>query len=190
MNPARNVSSVLLCAVSGALPLWVSGEEVSTMLTIASSAFGAGQSIPTIYTCEGQDRSPPLSWSGVPAGTKSLALIVDDPDAPDPQAPKMTWVHWLLYDISPATHALAESASSVALPPGAVEGRNDFKRVRYGGPCPPIGRHRYFHKLYALDTLLPADKPLDKPGLEAAMRGHVLAHAELMGTYQKGGANH
>lgn len=156
------------------------------MLSLSSPAFAADQTIPAMYTCEGQDRSPPLAWAGVPAGAKSLALIVDDPDAPDPKAPQMTWVHWVLYNIPPVTTELAAGASSAALPSGAIEGRNDFKRVRYGGPCPPIGRHRYFHKLYALDSMLPADKALDKPALEAAMRGHVLAQAELMGTYQKG----
>lgn len=156
------------------------------MLTLSSAAFADNQSIPPKYTCEGDDRSPPLSWSGVPAGTKSLALVVDDPDAPDPAAPRMTWVHWVLYNVAPDTAALAEGASSTALPRDAVEGPNDFKKVRYGGPCPPIGRHRYFHKLYALDVVLPAGKPLDKPALEAAMRGHVLAQAELIGTYRKG----
>jgi Raf kinase inhibitor-like YbhB/YbcL family protein len=163
-----------------------SAQEATTMLTLTSSAFSAQQAIPKKYTCEGSDSSPPLAWSGVPAGAKSLALIVDDPDAPDPNAPRMTWVHWVLYNIPATTASLPESASSGVLPQGAVEGPNDFKRVRYGGPCPPIGRHRYFHKLYALDITLPSDKPLAKPALEAAMKGHVLAQAELIGTYQKG----
>jgi len=156
------------------------------MLTLSSPAFANGQPIPKTYTCAGGDSSPPLVWTGVPAGAKSVALIVDDPDAPDPAAPRMTWVHWVLYNIPPTVSALAEAASSGQLPPGAAEGPNDFKRVRYGGPCPPIGRHRYFHKLYALDITLPTDKPLAKPALEAAMKGHVLARAELMGTFQKG----
>jgi Raf kinase inhibitor-like YbhB/YbcL family protein len=156
------------------------------MLTLTSPAFTAGQPIPKKYTCEGDDRSLPLAWSGAPAGTKSYVLIVDDPDAPDPKAPKMTWVHWVLYNIVPATTSLAEGVSSGALPSGAVEGPNDFGHVRFGGPCPPVGRHRYFHKLYALDTTLPAGKPLDKRAVEAAMKGHILAQAELMGTYQKG----
>ena len=156
------------------------------MFTLTSSAFAAAQPIPKKYTCEGDDRSPPLAWSGAPSGTKSFALIVDDPDAPDPAAPRMTWVHWVLYNLPGTTAALAEGASSGALPAGAIEGRNDFGRVRFGGPCPPVGRHRYFHKLYALAAVLPADKPLDKTALESAMKGHVLAQAELMGTYQKG----
>jgi Raf kinase inhibitor-like YbhB/YbcL family protein len=99
----------------------------------------------------------------------------------------MTWVHWVLYNVPATETGLADGASSSALPAGAVEGRNDFGRTRFGGPCPPVGRHRYFHKLYALDALLPPGKALDKRGLEAAMKGHVLAHAELIGTYQKGG---
>jgi Raf kinase inhibitor-like YbhB/YbcL family protein len=182
----RATLSILLAASLGILPRIAAPEEATAMLALTSTAFAPGQKIPRKYTCEGDDRSPPLAWSGAPAGTKSFALIVDDPDAPDPKAPRMTWVHWVLYDIPAAATSLAEGASSGALPAGAVEGRNDFKRVRFGGPCPPIGRHRYFHKLYALDATLPAGKPMDKTALEAAMKGHVLAHAELTGTYQKG----
>ena len=156
------------------------------MLTLTSAAFADHHPIPKKYTCEGADTSVPLAWSGAPAATKSFALIVDDPDAPDPAAPRMTWVHWVLYNIPPGTQALPEGASSAALPSGAVEGPNDFKRVRYGGPCPPIGRHRYFFKLHALDTVLSASAALDKKALQAAMQGHVLDHAELVGTYQKG----
>ncbi|TLY47003.1 MAG: YbhB/YbcL family Raf kinase inhibitor-like protein, partial [Gammaproteobacteria bacterium] len=148
------------------------------MLTLTSSAFADHHQIPKKYTCQGEDTSPPLSWSGAPAKTKCFALIVDDPDAPDPAAPKMTWVHWVLYNIPAAVTALAEGVSSNALPRDAIEGPNDFKQVRYGGPCPPIGRHRYFHKLYALDNLIAPGKTLDKPTLEAAMRGHVLAQVE------------
>jgi Raf kinase inhibitor-like YbhB/YbcL family protein len=154
-------------------------------LTISSTAFAHNASIPSLYTCEGKDVSPPLAWSGVPAGTKSLALIVDDPDAPDPAAPKMTWVHWILYGIPPSAAALPEAVKSSALPAGTREGVNDWKRTGYGGPCPPIGRHRYFHKLYALDTVLPDLKRPDKSALEKAMQGHILAQAVLLGTYQK-----
>jgi Raf kinase inhibitor-like YbhB/YbcL family protein len=154
-------------------------------LTLTSSAFAPGEEIPRRHTCEGDDTSPALEWSGVPAGTRSLALIVDDPDAPDPKAPRMTWVHWVLYDIPPDTTGLPEGA--LALPPGTREGLNDWKRTGYGGPCPPIGRHRYFHKLYALDVALPDLKTPIKAQLEKAMAGHVLAQAELMGTYEKGG---
>jgi Raf kinase inhibitor-like YbhB/YbcL family protein len=153
-------------------------------LTLISSAFSPGGNIPVEHTCEGADRSPPLAWDGIPAGTKSLALIVDDPDAPDPAAPRMTWVHWVLYNLPPACTGLAEGAAS-ALPAGTREGFNDWKRTGYGGPCPPIGRHRYFHKLYALDTVLPDLGCPTRPLLEKAMQAHILAQAELIGTYQK-----
>jgi Raf kinase inhibitor-like YbhB/YbcL family protein len=160
--------------------------EVHAMsLTLMSSAFRHNGDIPRRYTCDGDDVSPPLAWSGVPAGTRSLVLIVDDPDAPDPQAPKMTWVHWVLYNIPPTATALAEAIASRDLPPGTREGVNDWKRTGYGGPCPPVGRHRYFHKLYALDTVLPDLHQPSKAKLESAMRGHVVAHAELIGTYQR-----
>jgi Raf kinase inhibitor-like YbhB/YbcL family protein len=152
-------------------------------LQLTSSAFAHHVEIPTQYTCEGKDISPPLAWSSVPANAQSLALIVDDPDAPDPAAPRVTWVHWVLYNIPPAAPGLPEAAKQ--LPPGTREGRNDWGRTGYGGPCPPVGRHRYFHKLYALDTVLPDLGQPDKTGLEAAMKGHVIAQAELVGTYQK-----
>ena len=154
-------------------------------LTLHSSAFTQGAGIPARYTCEGADISPPLSWSGVPQGTQSLVLIVDDPDAPDPRAPKMTWVHWLLYNIPPDTDNLAEGAGGGNLPSGTETGINDWKKAAYGGPCPPIGRHRYFHALYALDTMLSGLQRANKARLETAMKGHILAQAELMGTYEK-----
>ena len=152
-------------------------------MTITSTAFADHGEIPARCTCEGDDNSPPLAWSGIPAGAKSLVLIVDDPDAPDPAAPRMTWVHWLLYNLPPASGALAEAMRT--LPAGTLEGFNDFKRTRYGGPCPPIGRHRYFHKLYALDVVLPDLRHPNKAALESAMAGHILAQAQLMGTYEK-----
>ena len=154
-------------------------------LAISSSAFAPNAAIPSLYTCEGDDVSPPLAWSGVPAGTKSLALIVDDPDAPDPAAPKMTWVHWVLYDIPPTAGGLPEAIKPPDLPAGTREGVNGWGRTGYGGPCPPIGRHRYFHKLYALDTVLPDVKRADTSALQKAMQGHILAEAVLIGTYQK-----
>jgi Raf kinase inhibitor-like YbhB/YbcL family protein len=154
-------------------------------LTITSSAFPPEGAIPSLYTCEGKDISAPLTWSGAPAATKGFALIVDDPDAPDPAAPKMTWVHWVLYDIAPAASGLPEGVQASALPPDTREGVNDWGRTGYGGPCPPIGRHRYFHKLYALDTLLPDLKRPNKAALEKAMQGHILAQAVLIGTYEK-----
>ena len=151
-------------------------------LTLTSGAFRPNQPIPAHYTCDGEDASPPLTWAGVPAGTRSLALIIDDPDAPDPKHPRQVWVHWVLYNLPPDATGLAEAA---ALPSGAKVGRNDWQRADYGGPCPPIGRHRYFHKLYALDTVLPDLKHPTKPQLEQAMKGHVLAQAELVGTYER-----
>jgi Raf kinase inhibitor-like YbhB/YbcL family protein len=156
-------------------------------LTLSSSAFKHQTEIPSKYTCEGQDVSPPLSWLGVPDGTKSLVLIVDDPDAPDPKAPRMTWVHWVLYNLPPSSAGLAEDVAAKDLPKGTREGLSDWKRTGYGGPCPPIGRHRYFHKLYALDTVLPDLGKPTKADVEKAMQGHVLASAELIGTYQKRG---
>jgi Raf kinase inhibitor-like YbhB/YbcL family protein len=158
------------------------------VLTLTSPAFAAGGAIPARYTCEGTDVSPPLAWSGAPEGTRSFALVVDDPDAPDPAAPKRVWVHWVLYGLPPSMRALAEGASPGALPAGAREGRHDGGGSGYSGPCPPIGRHRYFHKLYALDTVLPdLGSKATKADLERAMHGHVLASAELVGTYESAG---
>ena len=150
-------------------------------MKVLSSAFSHGGAIPPKYTCTGEDLSPPLAWSGVPPEAQSLVLIVDDPDAPDPAAPKMTWVHWVLYNIPPACNGLPEAVH--ALPAGTLEGVNDWRRTGYGGPCPPIGRHRYFHRLYALDTILPDLHQPTRAKLDAAMRAHVIAEGELVGTY-------
>ena len=156
------------------------------MLTLTSPAFTAGGSIPSQFTCDGADTSPRLAWKGVPAGTRSFALIVDDPDAPDPAAPKRVWVHWVLYNIPASATELAEGAGGKPASAGARDGLNDWDRPGYGGPCPPVGRHRYFHKLYALDVLLPDLGPdARKADVERAMAGHILAQAELMGTYQR-----
>jgi Raf kinase inhibitor-like YbhB/YbcL family protein len=152
---------------------------------IASSAFSHNESIPAIHTCDGKDISPPLAWSNLPAGTRSLALIVDDPDAPDPRAPKMTWVHWVIYNIPAESTGLPEDGGSGDLPVGTMEGRNNWGRTGYGGPCPPIGRHRYFFKLYALDSVLPDLEQPGKDQLLKAMEGHILDKAELIGTYQR-----
>lgn len=154
-------------------------------LKLTSPAFEHQGEIPSRHTCEGEDVSPALAWTGVPADAASLALIVDDPDAPDPKAPKTVWVHWVLYNLPAAVAGLPEGVADDALPQGVREGLNDWKRTGWGGPCPPIGRHRYFFKLYALDVQLP---DLDRPTsarLTEAMRGHVLASAELVGTYEK-----
>jgi Raf kinase inhibitor-like YbhB/YbcL family protein len=163
-----------ICAAAGS----------DTMLKLTSSAYHDQGAMDARFTCQGLDVSPPLAWAGAPAGTKSFALILDDPDAPDPAAPQTTWVHWVLYDIPAGVDSLQESASK-QLPAGTREGTNDWDRTGYGGPCPPIGRHRYFHKLYALDVVLPDLHNPSKAELESAMRGHVIAQAQLIGTYQK-----
>ena len=154
-------------------------------LILMSSAFENGAEIPARYTCKGDDVSPPLNWEGVPEDARSLVLIIDDPDAPDPRAPKMVWVHWVLYNIPPDINSLAEHITTATLPPGAIEGINDWQRLGYGGPCPPIGRHRYFHKLYALDIVLEGLNEPSKAVVEDAMQGHIIAQAELIGTCQK-----
>lgn len=175
----------VLFATGGSTPdAQQSTKEAVVSFTLTSPAFSHEGPIPGKYTCDGKDVSPALIWTGVPSGAKSLALIVDDPDAPDPAAPKMTWVHWVLYNLPPTAGELPESVSVKALPEGTLEGLNDWKRAGYGGPCPPIGRHRYFHKLYALDAVLPDLKHPTKAKLEEAMKGHILGQTVLMGTYQ------
>ena len=177
LRQVARLSSILLAAEI--LPF--TGRAAMAM-TLTSSAFKPNGHIPSKYTCEGDNVSPPLAWNGVPREAKSFVLIIEDPDAPDPKAPQRVWVHWIVYNIPPATKSLPENA---ALPQGVATGVNDFKKAGYGGPCPPIGRHRYFHKLYALDSTLDL-RQATKAQLEQAMHGHVLAHAELIGTYQKG----
>jgi Raf kinase inhibitor-like YbhB/YbcL family protein len=154
-------------------------------LVLSSSAFPHGGEIPTRHTCEGEDVSPPLAWSGAPAGTRSLALVVDDPDAPDPRAPQVVWVHWVVYNLAPEVSELREAMRPHRLPAGARPGRNDWQKNGYNGPCPPVGRHRYFFKLYALDAVLSELHEPTKAALEAAMEGHVLDRVELVGTYEK-----
>lgn len=156
---------------------------MSYRLALSSSAFADGADIPTLYTCEGENASPPLEWNGIPASAKSLAIIVDDPDVPDPAHPQRTWVHWVVYNIPVTSHNVGTGAKD--LPKEAHQGRNDWGRNQYGGPCPPIGRHRYVHKLYALDTILSDLNQPTKVELEKAMRGHVIAEAKLTGMYQK-----
>ena len=153
--------------------------------TLRSASFEHDGAIPAKHTCQGDDTAPPLAWAGAPAGTRSFALIVDDPDAPDPRAPRTVWVHWVLYNLPATASALPEGATAADLPPGTREGINDFRQPGYGGPCPPIGRHRYFFKVYALDAELPDLRTPTKAALEKAMNGHVLAQAQLMGTYEK-----
>jgi Raf kinase inhibitor-like YbhB/YbcL family protein len=154
---------------------------------ITSSSFPHDGVVPVRHTCEGHDTSPELFWTEVPEGAKSLVLIVDDPDAPDPAAPKRTWVHWVLYNIPVSAEGLTEAIETTLLPSGTLQGLNDWQRAGYGGPCPPVGNHRYFFKLYALDTVLPDLKLPTKAKLEQAMQGHVIASSELIGRYQKRG---
>ena len=150
-------------------------------MQIASQAFEAGGMIPAKYTCDGPDLSPPLRWADPPAGTQSYALIADDPDAP-----VGTWVHWVLWNIPAEASGLEENLSkSASLPNGAKQGTTDFRRIGYGGPCPPSGTHRYFFKLYALDTMLELPSSTTKRDLEGAMQGHILGQAELVGKYQR-----
>ncbi len=164
-----------------------SGEKVKIIVTLAidSPSFRHNGMIPALHTCDGLNVSPALAWSGVPSAAKSLVLIVDDPDAPDPAAPKMTWVHWLLYNIPPDTHGLPESVAAGGLPPGTLQGLNDWRSTGYRGPCPPIGKHRYFFKLYAMNVMLPDLKNPAKAILENTMRNHVIGQAELMASYQR-----
>jgi Raf kinase inhibitor-like YbhB/YbcL family protein len=154
-------------------------------LQLKSASFDAAAPIPKRHTCDGDDVSPALSWTGVPAGAKSLALIEDDPDAPDPAAPKVVWVHWVLYNIPVSAASLPEGATAKTLPQGTREGLNDWKKTGYRGPCPPVGEHRYVHKLYALDVVLPDLGRVTKTALEKVMEGHVLGKAELVGTYRR-----
>lgn len=158
------------------------------MLTflIASQAFPPQGAIPAKYTCDGQDVSPAISWSDLPEKTKSLALIVDDPDARDPDDPKMNnYTHWVLYNIPPEALSLPENVKNTELPKGTQIGKNDWGNMRYGGPCPPSGNHRYFFKLYALDVVLSDLENPTKLELERAMEGHILEKTELLGTYTR-----
>jgi Raf kinase inhibitor-like YbhB/YbcL family protein len=178
----RRAAALAAALVAGA----ASGQGGMT-LHLESSAFTAGGEIPARHTCDGADVSPPLTWVDPPQGTKSFALVVDDPDAPDPDAPRTVWVHWVVYDIPAEARSLPEAVRKNAdLPKGARMGRNDWGKAAWGGPCPPRGRHRYFHKLYALDVALGDRSALTKKELEAAMKGHVLARVELVGTYERG----
>lgn len=157
-------------------------EEQAMTVAVSSSAFSQGTSIPTRYTCDGQDISPPLDWRGLPDGSVSLALIVEDPDAPGGN-----WVHWLAFNIPASTTGLPEGLPVAGpIPGGGIQGNNSWRRTGYGGPCPPSGMHRYFFKLYALDSALTLEPGITKLQLERAMAGHVLAWGQLMGTFSRG----
>lgn len=184
----NRVARVAVAAALGAFAVAVAGyieAKGAVGMELTSKSFTDRGAIPRVHTCQGADTAPALAWSRAPKGTKSFALIVDDPDAPDPAAPKMTWVHWVLYDIPASATSLPEGVTKTGLPAGTREGENDWKQPGWRGPCPPIGRHRYFFKIYALDTVLPDLGTPTRAALEKAMRGHVLDHAELIGTYQK-----
>lgn len=183
IQPKFRLISLIFCFYATSAFSFEGGFAMS--ISLNSSAFEHQSEIPRPFTCEGTDFSPALSWENLPQNAKSLVLIVDDPDAPDPAAPKLTWVHWLLYNIPPASVGLPEHITSKDLPPNTLEGKNDWLQTGYRGPCPPIGRHRYFFKLYALDSILLDLKSPNKAQLEKAMAGHIIDHAELIGTYQK-----
>ena len=175
---------LIVLMVSGIVDVQAGSDRRDTMsLTLTSPAFEHKGNIPAEYTCDGKDISPELNWRGIPDEARSLVLIVDDPDAPDPAAPKMTWVHWVLYNLPISSIGLGKGIRDGDLPVGTLQGLNDWKREGYGGPCPPKGRHRYFHKLYALDTVLPDLSRPTKAKVEEAMAGHVVEEAVLMGTY-------
>lgn len=170
---------ILAASLGSGRGLSTEGATMAWMLT--STVVKDGQAIPTAYTCDGRDSSLPLAWTEPPAGTKSFALISDDPDAPG-----KTWVHWVVYNIPATARSLGEALPTDAqLPDGTRQGLTDFGRTGYGGPCPPSGTHRYYFKLYALDTTLSLPTGATKTKLEAAMQGHVLASAQLMGTYAR-----
>lgn len=174
------VPIVLLCSCQGNRKPNSVARGVKKM-EITSTSFKEGGDIPKQYTCDGADISPPLAWNGYPAGTKSFAIICDDPDAP-----RGTWVHWVLYDLPPGASYLPERApADKTLANGARQGANDFGKIGYGGPCPPGGTHRYFFKVYALDTMLDLPPGATKPDVEKAMRTHVLAQGQLMGHYSR-----
>ena len=150
-------------------------------MKLTSPVFSEGALIPAQYTCTGGDFSPPLTWSDIPAGAKSLALIADDPDAP-----AGTWVHWVAFNLPVTGHGLPEGIKDTKrLPDGGIQGTNSWQRIGYGGPCPPSGTHRYFFKLYALDTTLSLDSKATAKDVQAAMQGHVLAEAQLMGRFKR-----
>jgi len=182
---AAPVSDTTAATASSTAAMDTGSRSNPMTIKVTSSAFQQGGTIPSQYTCEGKDVSPPLAWTGAPSNAKSIAMIVDDPDAPDPAKPQRVYVHWVVYNIPAGTSSLPENGSKSGMPKGAVQGKNDWGKAEYGGPCPPIGRHRYFFKLYALDAQLTGLSAPTKADLERAMKGHIVDTGELMGTYQK-----
>jgi hypothetical protein len=181
----KSLCFILLQFVLLSIPILAHAEEMNSIMKLISPGFENQKLMAKAFTCDGENISPALEGSGAPEGTKSFALIVDDPDAPDPANPRMTWVHWVLYNIPATVNALPEGVKDQDLPKGILPGLNDWKKTGYGGPCPPVGKHRYFHKLYALDIVLPDLKRPTKAKLEKAMEGHVVSKAELIGLYQR-----
>jgi Raf kinase inhibitor-like YbhB/YbcL family protein len=154
-------------------------------MTLTSPAFGHGDLMPRTYTADGPNRSPALVWSDPPDGTRSLALVVEDPDAPDPASPQRIFTHWIVYNLAPRGGGLPLNAGKEGLPSGALAGRNDFGQTGYGGPAPPVGRHRYFFRLFALDTALPPGAGVDRASFMRAIAKHIIEEAELMGVYER-----
>jgi Raf kinase inhibitor-like YbhB/YbcL family protein len=176
--------AVAACVLTAATTLGSTG-GATMPLQLTSTKFTRGAEIPTMYTCEGQNVSPPLSWSDAPPGTKAFALVVDDPDAPDPKAPTRDFIHWVIYNMPASTRGLAEGIQNSEVPTGAAQGKNDMGKIGYGGPCPSVGRHRYVFTIYALDAMLQGLRDPSKADLLKAMEGHILGKAELVGTYEK-----
>lgn len=180
----QKLASCLIAVLILICPLAVSAETKGgkeMKINVGSTAFTEAGMIPRQYTCDGEDMSPPLSWSGIPEGTKSIAIIADDPDAPGGM-----WVHWVVYNLPPDLKGLPENVpAQKTLAKGGIQGQTDFRRIGYGGPCPPSGTHRYFFKVYALDAILDLDPGAIKKRLLNAMEGHILAEGELMGKYKR-----
>lgn len=184
-NSSHPDTTAVITNIGRPLPDSIRTKVAPMTFNLNSPAFTANGSIPTKYTCEGAGISPPLEWTAGPAVAKSFALIVEDPDAPDPAKPTRVVSHWVVYNIPAGTISLAENASKTKMPPGSVQGLNERGTPGYMGPCPPIGRHRYFFKLFALDTKLKGLENPKKADVEKAMQGHIVGTAELIGTYQK-----
>lgn len=182
------VVAFALCSAACSSPAGAGGPTDAAMtFHLTSPSFAHEQPIPPRHTSDGEDVSPPLRWTDPPAGARSFALVVHDPDAPDPRAPRRDWGHWVIYDLPPETRSLPEDVKAAGLPHGAREGKNDWGQIGWRGPSPPVGRHRYFFELHALDKVLPDLGTPSRHDLEAAMKGHVIATAALVGTYAKGG---
>ena len=184
MNTFRLLLCLLSCCLIGAsYPALVSAKDNKPVMKLSSPSFRDSGSIPKIHSCSGGDIAPALQWSNLPPNTQSLALIVDDPDVPNRHRPAMTWTHWVLYNIPSTVSGLPENTNAHNLPAGTLEGQNSWKSTGYRGPCPPVGIHRYFFKLYALDSQLPDLHKPKKEALERAMGGHIIGRAVLVGKY-------